>query len=101
MTESAVTCELVERRREGEAEFVTLRLDASTSGLTARSDLRHDLQGAIRTFQYLADKLVAGLEPADPRAMAKRDSVLRHIATLEGRVQILLTAVIGSRQGEP
>jgi hypothetical protein len=46
-------------------------------------DLHHDVEGALRSFRYLAQKARAGYDPKDERGRKVIESIDRHLATME------------------
>jgi hypothetical protein len=65
---------------EGGARRVVVELAPDDGWIDS---LQHDIEGALRTFRYLAQKMRATYDPADARGKKVMDSIDRHLATIE------------------
>jgi hypothetical protein len=43
------------------------------------ADMQHDLNGALRSFRYLAEKVKQGYDPNDVRGQKMMESIDRHV----------------------
>lgn len=63
-----------------EKETAVLIRYARDSGEVA--DMQHDLNGALRSFRYLAEKVKQGYDPNDIRGQKMMASIDRHVESL-------------------
>lgn len=67
-----------------EPRTVTVKLTPdSDGGWRWIDDFRHDLEGAIRSFRYLAQKSLAAYDVNDPKRAKIEASIQKHLATVE------------------
>lgn len=72
---------------EGGARRVVVELAPDDGWIDS---LQHDLEGALRTFRYLAQKMRATYDPADARGKKVMESIDRHLVTIEELKQNLV-----------
>ncbi len=84
-----ITAEELDESPGYRAAFAALPQDGSTHVVLklAPGDwlatLHHDVNGALRSFNYLADKARASYEEGDPRGAKVLASIERHLKTMK------------------
>lgn len=63
--------------------------------------LRHDVEGALRSFRYLAEKVAATYDPNDSRGRKVLESIGRHLATIEALKNELVDPLHDDGAGAP
>jgi len=74
--------EILRAPNEPHTLMVKLSPDAD-GGWRWIDDLRHDVEGAIRSFRYLAQKSLAAYDANDPKRAKIEASIQKHLATIE------------------
>ena len=76
--ESALT------KREGGSRYVLVKLSPEQGAEPWQwlEILHHDVNGALRGFQYLAEKVRASYTEGDPKAQKVLSSIERHLKTM-------------------
>lgn len=68
---------------DGSREIVLRLVPDADGGWNWLAGLHHDLNGALRSFNYLADKARASYEEGDPRGAKVLASIDKHLKTME------------------
>jgi hypothetical protein len=68
---------------DGSRHVVLRLMPDQTSGWDWLAALHHDINGALRSFHYLADKARASYEEGDPRGAKVLASIDKHLRTME------------------
>lgn len=71
------------KKIDPDARHVLVRLTPEADGWDWLAGVRHDVEGALRSCRYLADKVAASYDPGDTRGRKVLDSIARHLATLD------------------
>lgn len=79
---------------DGSRQIVVKLTPAPGGGWDWLAGVHHDLNGALRTFHYLADKARASYEEGDPRGAKVLASIEKHLKTLENLKADLIEKVL-------
>ena len=65
------------------------------------SGVVHDVEGALRSFRYLAEKVAGMYDQSDPRGQKVRESIDRHLSTFEALKTDLIEPLHRDRSDDP
>lgn len=70
--------------RDATSHYALVKLERDGDhGFTWLRDAHHELDGALRSMRYLAQKAKASYDPADVRGKKVIESIERHLRTIE------------------